>query len=175
MSLADALRRLRDRRGTTSIEFAMLALPFFALLIVIIETGYVFLLSFLIEGATADGARQIRTGAVQQSAAPLDQFRTLVCDGVLGLIACDQLQYEVRTFTQFTDVAPGVNNDPLNPTFVPGNSGDIVLVRVSYSWNFLTPGLNLILGNTSQAPQTVLLAASATFRNEPYDGPPAND
>jgi Flp pilus assembly protein TadG len=48
-----------------AVEYALLALPFFTILLAIIETGYIFFVAILIEGATAEAARQIRTGAVQ--------------------------------------------------------------------------------------------------------------
>jgi Flp pilus assembly protein TadG len=58
------LRRFgRAREGVTALEFALVAVPFLTIMFAILETGYVFFLAILIEGATADASRQIRTGA----------------------------------------------------------------------------------------------------------------
>jgi Flp pilus assembly protein TadG len=64
-------RLAKERRGAITVEYALLALPFFTILFAIIETGYIFFAAILIEGATAEASRQIRTGAVQQAALPL--------------------------------------------------------------------------------------------------------
>ncbi len=57
------LRRFgRDRRGATAIEFALIALPFFALMMAILETFLTFFASQTIETAVNRGARLIRTG-----------------------------------------------------------------------------------------------------------------
>jgi len=47
-----ALRAGRD--GVAAIEFSMVALPFFFLLFVILETGYFFLLTILLNGAAVE-------------------------------------------------------------------------------------------------------------------------
>src|SRR3546814_2727081 len=52
---------LRDERGSALIEFALIAPPFFLLLIGTLEVSMMFFASAVLEGATKEAARQIRT------------------------------------------------------------------------------------------------------------------
>jgi hypothetical protein len=55
--------------------------------------------------------------------------------------------------------------NPMNK-FDPGISCNVVLVRVFYAWQVLTPGLTPFLD--SMAGNRHLIYTAATFRNEPY-------
>ena len=57
---------LRDSRGTTAIEFAMVALPFVLLLFGLLSVSLYFFTTFTLENAVWQAARAIRTGQVQQ-------------------------------------------------------------------------------------------------------------
>ena len=60
------LRRFaRADRGATAVEFAMIALPFLALIFSVFELGMIFIGSSAVEAATVSAARQIRTGQLQ--------------------------------------------------------------------------------------------------------------
>jgi Flp pilus assembly protein TadG len=154
--------------ASTTAEFALLALPFLTVLFAIIETGYMFFLAILLEGATADAARQIRTGNVQQAGAPLGQFQTILCDRLFGMIACPQdVIIDVRNYSQFRDAAPPpIAANQEGATFTPGNAGDVVVVRVSFAWEFITPFLNQALANSDGGTRSFI--SSAAFRNEPF-------
>ncbi len=158
----------RERDGVAAIEFSMIAIPFFIFLLAILETGYIFLLSILLEGATADGARQVRTGVV--TAATPAAFQNLVCTNMYGMIDCGNFIYDVRNFTNFADITPeAVPANQASATFAPGDPGDVVVVRVMYSWNFITPFLENLLGVDAYG--TRHLVSSVAFRNEPFEEP----
>ena len=157
----------RDRKGATAVEFALIAVPFITILLAVIETGYVFFLAILIEGATADAARQIRTGAVQESGAPLAQFQTTICNQVFGLVPCGDFVIDVRNYTRFSDASPpSMPGNQAGATFAPGGPGDIVVVRVAYAWSFMTPLLENLMANADGGSRSIV--ASQAFRNEPY-------
>lgn len=168
--LAAQLRGLRsDTRGVTAVEFALLTVPFLIVMIAILETGYMFFLAILIEGATADASRQIRTGAAQLSGAPLDQFQQVLCGNVYGMVPCGELLIDVRNYSRFGDAPPiGGNVGGGAGAFAPGNPGDVVVVQVSYQWSFITPLLDQVLGAASGTQRTFI--SSAAFRNEPFLG-----
>ncbi len=164
-------RFFRRKSGVTSVEMAMLALPFLTILFAIIETGYMFFLAIMLEGATGDAARQIRTGSVQQSGSPLVQFQAVLCDRLFGMIQCPaKVVVDVRNYSRF-DAAnpPAMAGNQAGSTFAPGNPGDVIVVRVAYTWNFITPLLSNALANADGGTRTFV--ASAAFRNEPYAGP----
>ncbi|MDR3508818.1 MAG: pilus assembly protein [Caulobacteraceae bacterium] len=174
------IRRLvKGRDGSTAVEFAMVALPFLALICGIIELGFVFLVSTTLETATTDTARQIRTGEMQTAGgATAATFKQSVCNGMswLGVAQCmSNLQVDVRTFAQFqnTAVPAPIVNGQLNTQsllFQMGGPGDIVLVRVYYPWTLMTPNLDGAVQNLSGGQH--LISAAATFRNEPYPTTP---
>lgn len=165
-------RFARDREAVAAIEFSIVALPFCALLFALIETTTVFFANGVLDNAVQETARMIRTGNVQANAFTEQQFRTAVCDRINVILACDaRLQIDVRTFSQFNNVA---FSPPLDANgnfagsfqFSPGLPGDVVLVRVFYAWDVMTPGLGTFLENMSGGKR--LLQSSAAFRNEPF-------
>ncbi len=161
-------RLISARRGAVAAEYAIIAVPFLTLLFAIIETGYIFFSAVLIENGTANAARQIRTGTVQASGAPITQFRAILCANLFNVIPCNNVRVDVRNFTTFGAArnAPALAGAAAGDQFAPGNAGDIVVVRVSWSWNFITPFINRLLGNVDGGQRAFV--ASAAFRNEPF-------
>jgi Flp pilus assembly protein TadG len=157
------LRACCDRDdGVAAVEFALVAFPFLFLLFVILETGWFFVLAILIEGAAAEGARQVRTGVVQSAPTPATDLQTRVCDNVFFLIGCGDLIIDVNSSVDFTNIVlPSLPATQGGATFTPGGPGSIVVVRVIYNWSFLTPFLQDVI-NIKQMVSTV------AFRNEPY-------
>ena len=169
---AFARRFWRRREGSTAVEFALVAMPFFMLMLAIFETTAVYFASSTLENAVNDAARMIRTGQTQVSNMDASQFRQMICDRVAALLRCDSsLVVDVRSFNQFDNVS---FPNPLNPDgtlkndqqFSPGGAGDVVLVRVFYTWHLVTPLIGATLANMSDN-RRLVMAASA-FRNEPF-------
>jgi Flp pilus assembly protein TadG len=165
-------RLARARKGATAIEFALIATPFFLLLLALFETAMVFFSSINVEYAVNDVGRLIRTGQVQTGNITEDQFRQEVCNRLATIVNCDdRLEIDVRVFSNFDSVdhSSALDEDGNLKTdfqFSPGNAGDIVLVRVFYVWNLITPHLGQSLSNMSGNAR--LLSASTVFRNEPF-------
>jgi Flp pilus assembly protein TadG len=172
-------RRLRlaaligDRRGATAVEFAIISVPFFALLFTLVELGSMFAASTTIEAATASAARQIRTGQLQSGASNNPTaFKTMVCNGMSWISTADcmaNMSLDVRTFSSFSavDVTPPVAGGQIDQTQLTFNSGascDIVLVRAFYPWTLLVPVLEPGLPNLG--PNQRLLTTTVAFRNE---------
>ena len=164
------LGRVND--GTAALEFGLVALPFFSLLLAIFETTAVFFASCTLENGVNDAARKIRTGQVQFGNVNAANFKALICDKITPLLACDSnLTVDVRSFPDFQSVnfPPPLDankNFQINPSFSPGNAGDIVLVRVFYTWHIVTPLIGATLANMSG--NVHLIATAAVFRNEPF-------
>jgi len=159
--------------GATAVEFALVSIPFLALLFAIFELGAMFMASTALDSAVEQAARQIRTGQLQSG--PNDSaagFKALVCNGVSWISTSDceaNLSLDVRTFTSFSSISvtTPVKNGAIDQTqigFSPGSSCDIVLVRAFYPWTLLTPTLEPGLPNLNASQR--LLTATAAFRNE---------
>ncbi len=161
-----------DKRGTASLEFAVVATPFLGLLFALIETMLVFFATFTLENGVSEAARQIRTGQAQAANFTQQDFRNAICDEVGFMLDCgSKMEFDVRKFDGFGNVQmpPPLNPDgefQTNYVFDPGQEGDVVVVRVFYSYPVLLP----IHGNTmaNMAGSNRLLVASAVFRNEPF-------
>lgn len=169
---AGALRRFcRAQDGATAVEFALVALPFFALLYALLETGLVFFAQEDLQTAASNASRLIMTGQAQTSNLSSAQFQQDVCNASSGLFSCSGIYVNVQKFSSFgsaTMLNPlqngNFNSGSMNYSL--GGPGDIVVVQVFYQWPvFLGPlGFNLTNMNGNYR----LLQATSVFRNEPY-------
>ena len=175
--LTARLRRLRrDENGAAAVEFAMVALPFFAFLFAIIEAAMVFFAGQVLETATQDSARLILTGQAQTGSFTQAQFKQAVCDRIYKLFTFANIYVDVKSYSSFSAInittpVDASGNFVNTFTYQPGNPGDIVVVRVFYQWPlFVTKlGFNLAdVNDTSGVKNRKLLAATVAFRNEPY-------
>lgn len=172
-ALSKSLRRFSGhQRGAAAIEFALVALPFIAMMFAIIETAIVFFATQVLETAVADSARLVLTGQAQNGGFNQTSFKTAVCSRISGLFDCQGgLYVDVRTFTDFQSVSmtsPIDSSGNLVNNFVyqPGGPGQIVVVRLLYQWPIYMQVWNPKLTNMSGNKR--LLVATAAFRNEPY-------
>jgi len=162
------------RRGAAAVEFALVSIPFFALIFGIIEVGLIYFISVALENATDGAAREIRTGQLQNAGgATVGSFKTLICNqlGWLGSNCTSNLSVQVQTFSTFSSVtqtSPIVSGaiNQNNLLFSLGGPGDIVLVQAFYQWTVLAPALDNL--STPLSGGKTLLTSTAVFRNEPY-------
>ena len=165
------LRRFGQARGgSTAVEFAMVVLPFLALVFATLELAMMFLVSTTLESSAHDAARTIRTGQFQSGAGTAATYKHSVCTGMGWLQAdCEaNLLVDVRTFNPFAAVnAPPPIRTATDTVFQPGPACSIELARASYAWTLLAPGLS---GVTYTSGGKVQLTAAAAFRNEPFSG-----
>ncbi len=172
---------LRQRSGSATVEFALVAIPFIALTFALLETSVLMFNQSLVQGAVLSAARQIRTGQLQagpgtspsQQASVLSTFQTAVCNDIGAAInlTCANLFFDVRTFASFGSIsipAPifdGQGN-VTNTSFNTGGSAGIVTVRVIYVATPITPGLSSLLGAGAGQPLTITY--TVVLRNEPF-------
>lgn len=170
-------RRLRgfsgDDEGSTAVEFAMIAGPFFALIFAVVESTMIFFGSVVLENGVLEVSRFIRTGQAQSGDMSASQFHDELCARINMMLDCDALTVDVQTFDNFGSVdflnPIEDGNFAVNPQFEMGNAGQIVLVRAFYEWDVFTPGVGFIMANMNNGTQR-LLQASTAFRNEPFGG-----
>lgn len=161
----------RSQNGNVAVEFGMLAIPFFILIYAVIETCVVYFATSNLDSAVAGAGRLIRIGAVQAGGMTEEEFKDEVCSRLHVISNCSStLKIDVRNFSNFG----GITFPPLvdengniveDTVFQPGGAGDIVLVRVYYSWGVLSPSL---IGLSNLDGGGRLVAASVAFRNEPF-------
>ncbi|KQV04891.1 hypothetical protein ASC89_13980 [Devosia sp. Root413D1] len=186
--MSPAIRRAqafgRNDSGVTAIEFGLLALPFFTIILAIVETALVFIAGQILDSAVNDSSRLIRTGQAQNGtpAYNAEAYREAICDGLYSMFDCDladdKLRVSVTVVSDFGAVALGYplktgedcKEDKCDWTLVddykPGKGGDVVLVQAYYKWPTVVnlPGFNF----QTLPDGTRLLGASRVFRNEPF-------
>lgn len=172
-SLFRAFRKSDD--GTTAIEFAMLSVPFTLLLVGLVETGLFFTAGVLLDGASQDAARLIRTGQAQNSGDPQTMFEDRLCQKVGVFIDCNDLLYEAipvadNSFDSVDGMTPSFDEDGNleSQGFATGGSNDVVVIRVAYRYNFLTPFIGHFMGEAADR-DGALLMTTVVARNEPYN------
>lgn len=165
----------RKEDGVAAVEFALIATPFFLILIGILEVAMFFAAGTVLEGGAAAASRLIRTGQLQAEADPEAAFRSALCDHVSAMIPCQRLQYEVimmeeGTFGAAADYEPEFDDDGnLVPSaFSMGGASDVILVRTVYRYTFLTPFLGGIITGNANRNWSVHMA-TAVIKAEPYD------
>jgi Flp pilus assembly protein TadG len=169
--LAGGGRFHRDQSGAAAVDFAIVLLPFLAVLMAIIESAVVLLAGQVLQTAATNSARMILTGQAQNGNWGLTQFQNNVCASLTVMFNCgSNLHIDVRSFSSFSSVslpsADNCNGTANNYTYQPGNPGDVVVVRLIYRWPIFASALGIGLVNC--AGNTNTLVASAAFRNEPY-------
>ncbi|WP_068083301.1 TadE/TadG family type IV pilus assembly protein [Polycladidibacter stylochi] len=164
----------KDKRGVTAVEFAILAVPYFMLIFGILETGLVMLGGQLLDHATAEAARFVRTGQAQgKNKAALT---TIICSSSANIFCLkpDRLSVSVKDFTSFKEVAdvPAPKYDPksgkwdFHEEFKLGSRNSIMLLRVNYRWPMMTEWMKSAFADNKSGDR--VLSSSAVFRNEPF-------
>lgn len=164
----------RDRRGATIIEFAIVAAPFVALIMAVLQTSLVFFSQQALETSAERTARQLMTGQAQTSGTSQASFKTTACNNLPGFMKCANLMIDVQNADNFSSVdtsMPTLTYDSSgNVTnswkFSPGGAGSIVIMRTMYQLPVVSGPLGFDLSNMGSNKR--LLIATSVFKTEPY-------
>jgi Flp pilus assembly protein TadG len=130
---------LRNPDGATAVEFAMIGVPFLALLCAIFQTGLIYFEAAQLQEATQAGSRAIMT---QSAAANLTYgtfLRNYVCPRMSGMFTCANLRMDLQSPADWTSAAAlgvgdfynNANNTQSTAITLPA-AGDIAVVRILY-------------------------------------------
>lgn len=180
-------RFARDRRGSTAIEFAALAIPFSLLVFAILESCLSFAGQEVLTNATDDIARQLRTGQIRANAVSVDALTQNICARLEILMAkdCkDRLQIDLRKYDSYVEAAgytykiangdivlmKGASVDPKQFVAEPGENETINMLRVFYRWPVITDFMATYMAGLDFKGErkATLHFATNTWRNEPY-------
>jgi Flp pilus assembly protein TadG len=166
-----ARRLLRSSDGSAAVEFGMVALPFVFMMFAILEIGLVFVTDSVLENATIETGRLVRTGQASDQSMTAATFKTALC-GRMSIFSGDcasRATVDVRVIPQFNTTPPDpVTGGTFNTgvlTYNNGAAGDLVLVRVWYRQPLMTTFLAQGLSRMNNG--AALLTATTAFRNEP--------
>lgn len=163
---------VKDERGATAVEFALIGPPFFALIGFMLLGGHMLWLSHSMDTSIQLVSRQIRTGQAQAAGMTISQFRNAICSHVT--ISQDQcrskLIVDVKQFDgpEDIDFSPPEKNGGVDQeagVFQMGEREDYVIAKIYLPIEYLTKLARLVDGNTDL---DVHLSSTAAFRNEPF-------
>ena len=160
---------LKDDRGTNAVEFALLALPFFGLLLGVIQLGLIFLAGQSLDEAVDNAAREIRTGQTRTINTAVNIFRTNLCDDIPIIMDCENnLQVSVQSFASFAETTSTTlfvdNNPVITGDYETGDGGDLVVISAAVSIPFVAGSL---FGAGDGSGRT-RLSSSLVFTNEDF-------
>jgi Flp pilus assembly protein TadG len=172
-------RFLRDRRGATAIEFAILSVPFALLVFAILESCIAFAGQEVMANITDDVARKLRTGQLRATDVAGTNLRDMICTKLEIIVSQDcpnQLLVDLRQYTTFADAATAAfkiqNGDVVltkgtatqSFAVTAGGAESRNMLRVFYKWPIMTDLLAQSMGGNK-----TLHFASVTWQNEPFD------
>lgn len=177
-------RFFRGDDGITAVEFALVVAPFLWVLMAIMELSMAFAASTSLEGATLSASRMIKTGQAQSPPSGMtseDVFVNSLCDEAVVFLRCQDLKYQVVLlgdnsgfsnadnitvdFDQNGDIIDANGN--VGNSFNSGGISDVVLIRVIYHYEFMTPLMGMIFANNDLNAMTFI--STVVLKNEPYD------
>ena len=141
------------------------------MLFAILEVGLIFTLDSVLENATINTGRLVRTGQASAQGMTAEEFKSELCGRMsVFSVDCDErASVDVRVIPQFNFTPPdplaGEGFDPSSLTYANGDPGNLMLVRVWYRHplvtSFMSQGLSQI------GDRTAVLTATTAFKNEP--------
>ena len=175
--MREFLHKYKDKNdGVAAIELAFVILPLTYLIIGIIEIALMFTSSIVLEGATSDAARLVRTGQVQQAASASDGqtlFEEALCNSMSILADCADIEYEVIPLDAGFGGASGnsasFDDDGAfqSQGFDAGGVSDVILIRAVYKYPLKTPIISEFFENSDDG--TRLMISTVVLQTEPYD------
>jgi len=182
----------RQQDGAATLELAF-ALPVLALLMVgMLEVAMLLFSQVLAEGGLRQASRYGITGNTETGSTREEQIINIVMEHSHGLLDITTSDVEILVYPSFTDIGEpepliddfngngeydagdGDTYDDVNGNATwdpdmgdpgPGGSGEVVLYRLEYEWDFMTP-IFRVFGGPNGA---VDMQASIAVQNEPYD------
>ena len=162
------------RDGVAVIEFAFILPPVLYMIMAIFQIGMVFVAGQVLEDATTEFGRLIRTGQAQGGRVDQASFRAAFCDRIAVFMNCDNnnLLIDIQVLPSFGNVSLDWPTDEDGNFTTPGNyqlgaNQQTVLMRAFYQYPVWLPFVGTTMANLPNGRR--LLSASTAFRNEPFN------
>ncbi|MCP4615000.1 MAG: pilus assembly protein [Bradyrhizobium sp.] len=167
----------RNDSGSAAVEFSLVAVPFFALLFAIIETGIVFFAGQVLESAVQDSGRLVYTNQMTGVNTTATQFKSDLCARVAVLMNCTNIDIDIKyypagstiTIVDPIDGSGNYDTSGLGFNIPAANSTGTVVIRGFYRWPLIVTGLGYNIANIGRntANSKRLLTGLTAFHVEP--------
>lgn len=187
------IRRLfclrRDENGSPGIEMAFAAPALFLMCAGTVEFGMIMFVTVLMESSLRDASRYGITGQIPDNLDRQAYIIDLIDERTMGLVDIDAADIEILSYPTFGDVGRGedyvdgngngefdggetYNDENGNGqwdedvgTPGAGESGQVVVYRITYEWPLLTPLAGPLIGDNGK----FAITATIAVRNEPWE------
>jgi len=169
-------RFLRNTRGVTAVEFAMVAPVFFFAMGAVIETGLMLFTEYVLQSSVQEAARKIRTGQAQTAGMNSAAFKNEVCNLASAVLDCSNVNVYVKSAATFTalkaavpsylNVGTSYGGMPSVSAYECGGPSMPVAVIATYDWNIVLPFMSAF-GNVDNDSKR-RIGGFAMFMNEPF-------
>jgi Flp pilus assembly protein TadG len=146
----------KNEEGAAAVEFALLALPFFALVVGVMEIGAYFFASRFFEDGVFNAGRLALTGRLGSGSSCTD-FAQAIRDNISVWLDTSKVVIDVRVLTSFND--PGTALALTGPSCSMGSPGQTLLIQAQYPYPFA--GVSFTPDGVRIGADRVLSAATA--------------
>jgi len=151
------LRRFRRRQdGAAAVEFALVALPFFGLVVAVMELAVFFFAARYLEDGLFNASRRVLTNRLD-TASICTTFPQAVRNELSAWFSPSKLTITVTPLSSFTAAGTPVDLAAGGCTF--GATGQTMIIRASYAYPF--SGFRFIAGTAALGKGYALTAATA--------------
>lgn len=175
----------RNEKGSTAVEFGLVAIPFVFLVMGIIEFATILFVNSSLEAGIIQASRYAITGSTTPGVTREEKVVEILNTHGFGLVSIGPSNLTTLVYPSFSSVGQPepFTDDNANGSYdagedftdVNGNGtwdddmgsaglggpGDIVVYKVEYEWGLLTDLLKPLIGDLT-------LSGSIAVRNEPY-------
>lgn len=172
-------RFIRDRKGVAALEFALIGPIHLALLLAMLETGFIMMKIALLDLGVATAAKQIYIGAATSGTVSQADIKNFVCTHVEALQSdcADNLIVELTEVSAFGEVpdtaavcqeaGAAVDIEP-TVSFNPGLGSSVMYMRICLTTDVIFPGIGSGLSMTKTDNGKYEFVSTTAFMNEPF-------
>ena len=166
MPLARSL--MASRSGAAALEFAIVSLPFFGLLLGMAAVALNLYLQFALDFALQQAVRQVQLGLVPATTNAADFTCNTVCPILVAFAPCTGILVSVQPVTDYT---ASIITAPTPPTaFCIGAPGQLMYARAVYQAPLLSSIYSTIPTIVGPGTNGSAIVSTAAFANENPSG-----
>jgi Flp pilus assembly protein TadG len=131
-------RFLQDRRAAAAVEFALVSLPFSALVLFLLMLGYRLYVQAALDYVAGQAGRMLAVDVTQSRTSSKKNFQTLtLCPLLSPFLSCNNVTVSLAAVTDYSTAS---YTDPATPPFSTGQIGNynLMLLHLTYT----LPSLN---------------------------------
>jgi Flp pilus assembly protein TadG len=165
---------VRHEGASPTVEFALVAPMFFAIVLATLQAATIFLVKAFFESSAEQGARVVLTNQTLSMTA--SQFQTQICNQLTALFNCSQVTVQLTPLQagttnlasllpQFDSSGNLIGTPAVNVGANAGGAGTDMLLVVMYPWPVYGGPLGLNFANLGNG--KMLMTSTQVFRIEP--------